>query len=155
MNFPKGGGAAPAVEAKPALIAEADRQHDFGFAVSRPGRRSPHSYTRKEANDLLRHVVAWQVVAPITVAPEMIVLKSGGRDNRLVLKSRDQQAFRVTRVECDSPEIHGRTAAEEPALTQVVEVTGVSRPGTGRGVVSVFTDHPTLSKLEVPFIVLD
>ena len=124
-------------------------------ATGAPGERRAEVVMRRESNDLLRHAVAWTVVAPITVAPEMIVLKSGGRDNRVVLKSRDQQAFRVTRVECDSPEVRGQATSAEPALTQVVEVSGDPKPGAGRGVVSVFTDHPTLSKIEVPFIVLD
>ncbi len=124
-------------------------------ATGEPGERRAEVVMRKGSDDLFRHVVSWTIVAPIAVAPEMIVLKSGGRDHRVTLKSRDQQAFRVTRIECDAPEVHGRAASGEPALTQVVEVEGDPKPGTARGVVSVFTDHPTLSKIEVPFIVLD
>ncbi|MDR3623388.1 MAG: hypothetical protein P4L85_28910 [Paludisphaera borealis] len=85
----------------------------------------------------------------------MIVLKSGEHDYRVVLKSQDQKPFRVTRIECETPGVRDLASSAEPALSQVVEVKGDPKPGSGRGVVSIFTDHPTLSKIGVPFIVLD
>jgi hypothetical protein len=71
------------------------------------------------------------------------------------LISQDQRAFRVTRVDCETPGVRGLASGDEPALTQVLDVKGDPQPGAKRGAVSVFTDHPTMSKIEIPFVALD
>ncbi len=53
------------------------------------------------------------------------------------------------------PGVHGRAASSAPAPTQIVVVKGAPKPGIGRGVVAISTDHPAIGKIEVPFIVLD
>ncbi|APW61417.1 DUF1573 domain-containing protein [Paludisphaera borealis] len=123
--------------------------------AGKPGDRRAEVLMRKGSNVLLRQVVDWKVVPPITVAPEMIILKSGAHDYRVVLKSQDQQAFRVTRVDCETLGVRGLASGDESALTQVLEVKGDPKPGAKRGVVSIFTDHPTMSKIEIPFVALD
>jgi hypothetical protein len=124
-------------------------------ATGSPGNRRAEVLMEEESNVLLRHVVDWRVVPPISIVPEMIVLKSGDHDYRVVLKSQDEAAFRVTGVECGDPGVHGLAASSDPAPTQVVVVKGTPKPGTKRGVVAISTDHPASGKIEVPYTVLD
>jgi hypothetical protein len=106
---------------------------------------------------LFRHVLNWESVSPITTSPAMVVIKSGERRYRILVRSRDQKLFRVTRIECKVPGIRGRAPNNSAALSQAVEIDGERTPRSesGRGVITVFTDHPAQGKVDVPFVVLD
>jgi hypothetical protein len=126
-------------------------------AAGLPGNRRAEILLQmeKESDVLLRHVVDWRVIPPVSVAPEMIVLKSGDHEYRVVLKSQDKAAFRVTGVACGDQGVHGLAASSDPAPTQVVVVKGTPKPGAKRGVVAISTDHPASGKIKVPYTVLD
>lgn len=104
-----------------------------------------------------RHTLNWEVVPPITSSPKMIVLRAGNNHFRLVVQSRDNSLFRITRVEISVPRISGCRDDGAAALTHsvVLEGTDVRREGDGRGFVTVFTDHPLQSKVELPLVVLE
>jgi hypothetical protein len=102
-----------------------------------------------------RHVVAWEVVAPLRVSPEMIVVKPDQREFRLVLASRDERPFRITRIECASPEIRARASRTDASPSQGVRIEGVPKGDHARGVVSIFTDHPDEDRVDVPYVLID
>ena len=87
----------------------------------------------------------------------MIVMKAGQRNYRVVIRSRNQKTFRIMRVECAAIGFQDRTSNTAAALVQTVEVESgsVPRSGSGRGVITVFTDHPAQKKVDVPFVVVD
>jgi len=72
-----------------------------------------------------------------------------------VLKAQDQRSFRVLEVESDAPTIRGDVDDASTATTHVVQVDCTSLPRRGRGVVSILTDHASLSRIDVPYIVID
>jgi hypothetical protein len=103
------------------------------------------------------HVVNWESVSPITASPRMIVMKPGKHDYRVVIQSRDEKLFRIMRIECKVRGVQGRARNETAALTQMVDVDGqvAPRPDHGRGIITVFTDHPSQVRLDVPFVVIE
>jgi len=102
-----------------------------------------------------RHVVAWEVVAPLRVSPGMIVVKPDQREFRLVLASRDERSFRITKIECASPEIRAQATSTNASPSQGVRIEGVPRGAHSRGVVSIFTDHPDEDRVDVPYVLID
>ncbi|GAC1475706.1 MAG: hypothetical protein NVSMB9_28670 [Isosphaeraceae bacterium] len=138
------------------LMAESRRFAAWLDPAGPPGVRRAEIVLQDGKQVLHRHVVDWEVVSPITFAPRMIVMKPGKRDCRVLLQSGDRKVFRITRIECKVPGIHGRAENAAAALTQIIiKVEGASRAEGGRGVVSVFTDHPAQGKVDLPFLVLD
>lgn len=97
----------------------------------------------------------WEVVAPITASPRMIVIRPGQADFRVLIQSRDKTTFKVTRVECDAPGIQAHAASTAAGPMQSIAVSGIPRPAKERGVVTVFTDHPAQAKVELPFVVIE
>ena len=120
-----------------------------------PGERKAEALLQDGKNVVCRHDVNWEVVSPITASPKVIVMKAGKLDYRVLIQSSDKTPFRITRVECSAPGVQGRSAKTVAGIAQIVEVDGVPRPKDGRGVVTVFTDHPAQAKLDVSFILLD
>jgi len=102
-----------------------------------------------------RHLVAWVVASAIAATPKMIVMERGKDRYRVTLQSRDQRPFRVVRVDCGVPGVQGRAATGSASRTQIVEVEGVPPPGSGRGQVTVLTDHSAQEKVELPFLVIE
>jgi hypothetical protein len=122
-----------------------------------PGEHKAEILLRDGEQDRYRHVVNWEVASPISASPKLIVIKPGQRDYRIFIQSHDQNLFRITRIECKMPDIQGRAADTRSALSQVVEVKteGVPTPRIGRGMITVFTDHPAQGKVDLPFVVID
>jgi hypothetical protein len=104
-----------------------------------------------------RHVVSWEVALPITASPKLTVIRPGQRDYRVLIRSRDQKPFRIARVECGVPGIRGRASNTAAALAQTVEVVSEGAPPSEgwRGIITVFTDHPTQGKVDLPFVVVE
>ena len=98
-----------------------------------------------------------ETVSALTASPKIIVLKPGERDYRVRIRCRDQKPFRITRVECKVPGVEGRAAKSAAALTQTVEVAvqGPVRPQDGRGLITVFTDHSSQARVDLPFVVIE
>jgi hypothetical protein len=123
-----------------------------------PGERTAEVLLLEREQVLYRYVVSWELASPITASPKVIVMKPGGRQYKALVQARDQKPFLITRVECVVPSIRGRATNNAAATSQVVEIDGgrdPRPPGSGRGVISVFTDHPDQRKVELPFIVLE
>jgi len=122
-----------------------------------PGERKNEIVLNDDNRPCCAHVVNWEVVSPITASPKMIVMKPGEREYRILVRSGDQTAFRITRIECKVPGVLGRATNSAASLAQTVEVKseGVSRLQSGRGLITVFTDHPGQEKVDLPFVVID
>ncbi len=122
-----------------------------------PGERKAAIVLQDDERPCYTHVVSWEAASPLTASPKMVVMKPGERDYRVVIQSRDQKPFRVTRIECKVPGVHGRAADTTAALTQMVEVggQGAVRPQDRRGTIAVFTDHPSQARVDLPFVVID
>jgi hypothetical protein len=120
-----------------------------------PGERTAQVELLDGENGLDRHVVTWEVASAITASPKMVVFQSGQKSFRVLLRAGDETPFRVERVECQSPGIKGRAASPGAAVVQVVEIEGTPRPGQGRGVVTVFTNHPAQPRVDLPYVVLE
>ncbi len=106
---------------------------------------------------LYGHIVSWEVVSPIGVSPKLVVIQPGKQDYRVLIESRDQKLFRVTGVECKVRGVQGRARDAAAAFTHTVEIEnrGVAPPEGGRGVITVFTDHPFQAKVDLPFVVIE
>ncbi len=91
----------------------------------------------------------------MTASPKVIAMRSGRRDYRVVIQSRDQKPFRVKRIESRVAGIRGRALTTTAALSQTVQVEGVSQSKVRRGAITVFTDHPIEEKVDLPFVVID
>jgi len=122
-----------------------------------PGERKAEIVLVNDKQPCCTHVVSWETVTPITAFPKMIVLKPGERDYRVLIQSRDQKLFRITRIECNVPGIKGRAANDGAGVTQTVAVErpGALQPQSVRGLITVFTDHPAQGKVDLPFVVVD
>lgn len=102
-----------------------------------------------------RYMVNWQVIAPITTAPAVIVLKPGDRDQRVLLRSSDRTAFRVVRVDSPATGLTGRVESPSSAATHTIVIAGLPSARQRRGLVTVVTDHPAQSRVELPYLLLD
>jgi len=122
-----------------------------------PGRRKDEIVLQNDKRHFYTHIVGWEAVCPITASPKMIVMKAGEGKYRVLVQSRDQKLFRITRIECNMPGVQGRSVSTASALSQSVEVEGQapSWPESRRGLITVFTDHPAYGKLDLPFVVID
>ena len=120
-----------------------------------PGERRAEILLKRGDEVLDRATVSWEVVSPLAASPKVIVLQPGQHGYRVVIASNDRKPFRVTRVECKDSGLTGRAEGASAALRQIVEVNGAPKPGTKRGTLTVFTDHPAQGRLDVPFVVLD
>ena len=81
-----------------------------------PGERKVGIVLQVDSRPCYTHVVSWEAVAPITASPKMIVVKPDARNYRVLLQSRDQKLFSITRIECKMAGIQGRTASTAAAL---------------------------------------
>jgi hypothetical protein len=120
-----------------------------------PGERRAEILLKMGEALLDRRDVRWEVVSPIQAAPKVIVMRRGKKAYSVEVSSRDKKLFRVTRVECKLPGIKGWARSAAGALTQTVQVEGEPRSGDPGGVLTVFTDHPSQSSVNVPIVVLD
>jgi len=139
------------------LTVEARRFTALLDPAGPPGERRAAIVLLDDKQPCYTHVVSWQAVSPIAASPKMIVMKPGERDYRVLIRSRDQKLFRVIRIECNVPGVHGRAANNTAALTQMVKVDGQGalRPQDGRGLITVFTDHPSQARVDLPFVVIE
>ena len=133
-------------------------RRNFVIVLDSEGSAGPRSATislRLAGRDLYQHEVRWEVVAPITASPQVVVIKPPGQEARILLKSHDGRPFKVLRVECDVPAIEGRAARAAGAVSHVITV----RQGPGsvkeKGRLTVLTDHPAQSRVELPLVVLN
>ena len=122
-----------------------------------PGERKAAIVLLNDKRPCYTHAVSWDAVSPIAASPKMIVMKPGERDYRVLIQLRDQKSFRVMRVECRVPGVHGRAVGTAAGASQMVEVESQAalRPRGGRGHITVFTDHPGQRKVDLPFVVID
>jgi hypothetical protein len=103
-----------------------------------------------------RHAVTWEAVAPIAASPQLIVVEPGKREYRVVVRSRDQRHFRITRIECKGVVVEWRAASSAAALAHTVELGGLGALAANvkRGTITMLTDHPQ-GNVELPFVVLE
>ncbi len=122
-----------------------------------PGERKTEIVLQDDKDPCCTHVVSWETVSPLTASPKMVVMTPGEREYRVLVQSRDQKPFRITRIECNVPGVEGRAANNAPALTQTAEVggQGAVRPKDGRGIITFFTDHPSQARVDLPFVVIE
>ncbi len=120
-----------------------------------PGDRRAEILLTDGKETIGRHELGWEVVSPIAVSPKTIVIRPEQRHYRVLMESRDDRSFRITKVECSMPGLECRAASAGASVVQGILVGGVPRPMGGRGVLVVFTDHPAQGKVEVPLLVLD
>lgn len=120
-----------------------------------PGDRKAEVVLVDGEQRIFRHELTWEVASAITASPKLVVFKPGERTSRVLIRSGDQKAFRVKRVECQAIGVHGRAESTAAAVSQVIEIEGSPKPGDGRGVVTVFTDHPSQEEVVLPFVVID
>jgi hypothetical protein len=122
-----------------------------------PGEHKAEIVPLNDKRPCYSHLVSWETVSPITASPKMLVMKPDERDYRVLIQSRDRKLFRITGIKCNVAGVQGRAAQVTAALTQTVEaeVQGIVRPRNGRGLITVFTDHPAQGKVDVPFAVVD
>jgi hypothetical protein len=120
------------------------------------GARAAEVVLREGQEIQFRHALSWEVVAPISVSPKMVVL-SGQHEYRVVLRSQDGKAFRVTGIDCPSANVLCRGTSREAGLTQalVIEVEDANRAGSGRAIIAVRTDHPSQGQVQIPIVALD
>lgn len=118
------------------------------------GERSAEVILREGGETVLSCPIQWEVVAQLTPEPKVVVLKSRSSTARVVIRSFDRQAFRITRVESPPPGLAVRAVGREGAPIQIIEAEGVPSSGDARGVVTVFTDHPEQDRLDLPFVVI-
>jgi len=119
-----------------------------------PGERRAEILIVDGEDVLLRHPVIWEVVAAITSSPRMIVLKPEDRDCRVRIQSRGSRPFRITRIECATTGVRACSEDTGAASTHTIRIEGEPGSGQGRGVVTVFTDHPDQARVDLPFVVL-
>ena len=119
------------------------------------GDRSAEVLLENQGAVLMRHPLTWKVVPAITASPKLIAIKAGKEHYRVVLNARDQRAFRVLRVESDASCIQADVDDASTATTHVVQFDCESLPDRGRGIVSIVTDHASLSRIEIPYLVID
>jgi len=122
-----------------------------------PGERKAEIVLQDGKRLSYSHVVSWEAASPLTASPKMVVMKPGERDYRILIQSRDQKAFRITRIECEARGVLGRAASTTAGASQMVEVECqvALRAQGGQGLITVFTDHPGQRKVGVPFVVID
>ena len=106
---------------------------------------------------LFTHVLNWEVTSPLATSPNTVVMRTGEREYHVVVKSRDRNSFRVTRIESSVPGFTGRVRDRDRALSQhiVIEGDGFGRLDKGRGLITVFTDHPAQGKVDLPLVVIE
>lgn len=124
-------------------------------AAGSPGPRTDQVLLEDRNTVLFRHPITWMVVAPIVCSPEILVLKPGQTNYRLVLSSNDKMPFRILRVESRDLRLQAKPTTTVSATTQVVEVECGSLPKHPRGSISVFTDHEKSNELKVACLVLE
>ena len=120
-----------------------------------PGERRAEILLQEDKRVFVRQLVSWEIAAPITVAPKVIVMRPGQRDYRVVIRSRDQKPFRIRQIECSNPGIHGRAVSASPGIEQSLQIEGTSTSKERRGAITVFIDHPIQEKVELPFVMID
>jgi hypothetical protein len=120
-----------------------------------PGEHQAEVEIRDTETPLLKEIVRWEVLPTITVSPSVLVLRADRPSPRVVLSSRGR-AYSISRIECDSPGLQGHAEGTAPARTQVVRFEGLPvSPKSGRGTVSLFTDHPGQDRVDLPFVVIE
>ena len=137
------------------LVVESRRLVALLDSAGGAGDRTAEIHFKDGAQVLLKHVVYWEVIPHLTASPKVTVIGSGRTRHAAIIHSHDRQPFKITRVECSTPGIRCRATAGGPALAQTVEIEIVPQPLRGRGVATVYTDHPAQEKVDLPFLVLD
>jgi len=143
------------VRSDDALRIESRRLTAWLDTAGPTGDRRAELLLRDGAKVLANHVVAWEVTAPITVSPKVLVIKAGQRDYQFLVQSGNQKPFRITRVDCKVPGIEARAASDAPAVTQIVKVECSPQAGQERGTITISTNHPALSTVDLPFVFLE
>ncbi len=122
-----------------------------------PGQRKDEILLRDGQQVVCSHVLNWEAFAPIAASPKVTVMKPGEHEYRVVIQSRDRRLFRITRIECMLSGVTAQAANTFAACEQTVQINSerVSRLESGRGVITVFTDHPAQERVDVPLVVLE
>lgn len=120
-----------------------------------PGERREEIQFRQGGTIVGRHPVSWEVASPIAISPRMIAMRSGQREYRVAVQSRDRRPFRITRIQCDVPGIEVRASSSTAAVTQIVQIDGFPHSRSGRGAIALSTDHPIQRNVDVPFVIVD
>ena len=120
-----------------------------------PGERRAEILLQEGKQVFSRQVVGWEIASRMAVSPKVIAMRPGQHDYRVVIRSRDQKPFRITRIECSESGIQGRAVNASAAVEQGIRVEGVPRSKARRGTVTVFTDHAIQEKVNLPFVMID
>jgi hypothetical protein len=150
-------GAKETVAAPDGLTVESRRFVAMLDRTGEPGPRAAEIVLRDGQGERARHRVDWDLVPPIVASPKMVVLATGRREYRVMLRSQDSKAFRVEAIECVVPGLRCRVADSAAGTSQsvVVEVEDAKRTSAGHPAIVVRTDHPSLRRVEIPIVVLD
>ncbi len=124
----------------------------------RPGRRNAEIVLSDEGGQYrFSEIVNWKVADPLSVAPKLVVVRPGVRDYKVLIQARDQKTFRILRVECETPGVHGAPEHDTPAQKQglLIQVGVALVKARRRGVLVVHTDHPAQSRVDLPFVAIE
>jgi len=120
-----------------------------------PGERRAVILLKDGKRVFFRNVVSWEIAARLTVSPKVIAMRARQRDYHVVIRTRDQKPFRITRIESPAPGLQGRAVNASSAVEQSIQVEGVPASKDRRGAITVFTDHPMQEKVDLPFVMID
>ena len=120
-----------------------------------PGERRAEILIQGDKQVLYRQVVNWEIAPRMTASPKVIAMRPGQRDYRVVIQSRDQTPFQITRIECNEPGIRARPVNAASALIQTVRIEGIPGSKDRRGTLTVFTDHPIQEKVELSIVMIE
>ncbi len=117
-----------------------------------------HTVTAKTARGEMTSLVAvWVVESPLIVSPTRLSFGLVGPDDavpsrKVVIKSTDGRAFRLSKATSRSAEVEVRALATEPAPSHIVELALLKRSGSKRflaGEVTIATDHPEAASIPI------
>ncbi len=120
-----------------------------------PRERRAEILLRQGDQVLHRHIVAWEVVAPLSLSPRVVAIRPAEREYRVVVQARDQSPFRIMRIEGGDSGISGRPLSTSAALTQTVQIEGIPGAKNRRGNITIITDHPLQARVDLPYVVID
>jgi hypothetical protein len=119
------------------------------------GPRATSVRIRLNEQTVLEHVIRWEVVAPITAAPRMIVLSQARPEFQLALRAMDDATFQVVQMEAPSG-VSASTVQNSPATLHRIRVTwdGTTLLPKNKANLRVRTDHHAQSEIQIRIAVL-
>jgi len=120
-----------------------------------PGERKASILLRDGEATLHEHGVYWRVVPPITAAPEVVVLKPGVKQIRVLLTARDGLPFRLDRVDNTCSGIKATITGDAKLKNHSIVLDRDGTKADTGGKLIFHTDHPSQAEVIVTVVVLD